>query len=138
VAASLVVAMMARRLKSIARICDVLAEVKCVAEQARAAVLREQDHLETERKALINSFNGDVQLQGLFAREIARGLNELSLKAAVLREVRHKREENLRAVSWRLKRAQKLKDRLARDAGAKRARRDLETMLDGLPRASFP
>jgi hypothetical protein len=130
--------MTARRLKSITRICEVLSEVKRVAEHARAAVLREQEQLEAERQAQINAFNGNAQLQGLFATEITRSLREISLKAAVLREVRHRREESLRAVSSRLRRAEKLKERMARDTTLTHARRDLEAMLDGLPIASFP
>jgi hypothetical protein len=126
------------RLQSLQRVCAVLADLKHVAEQAVVAVDVQEKLLDEEREELINAFNGNGQLQAFFASEIARGLHEISLKAAVLRDNRLKAEKELAAASMKLEQAKRFMDRLEGLVRMKRERRELEDIIENHRATSLP
>jgi hypothetical protein len=125
---------MRKRLKKIERLVKVQEKLHQAAEWKLAGLNREQAELTASRVSLVEALNHDDAFHGLFVDAMARRLHLLAREADRVREAQTAQTAVVREEALRLKRTERLSDKLGREERRSAERREFQTLLEGLAR----
>jgi hypothetical protein len=123
---------MRKRLKKIERIVKVQEKLHQAAEWKLAGLNREQAELAASRRSLVEALNEDDAFHGLFVDAMARRLHLLAREADRVREAQTAQTAVVREEALRLKRTERLSDKVGREERRSAERREFQALLDGL------
>ena len=132
---------MRNRLKKIERVLAVQEQLHRLAQWKMASLDREKAENASGQAGLLSALNDDGQLQGLFIEAMTRRLKALSREAERLERARRVVEEQLSEQALKLKRTERMTDRVRREHQAGRDKRLFQDLLETLAKtrdASFP
>ena len=132
---------MERRLKKIERIRAVQEKMHRLAEAKLAALDRERQENASNQETLVSAFNRDDPLHGAFVEAMARRLAILAREAATLQAAREAQNRALTEAGLKLRRTEKMNDRVRRQVRAELGKRTFSDLLDVLAKtddASLP
>ena len=129
------------RLKKIERVLAVQEQLHRLAQWKMAALDREKAELADGQVDLLSALNGDNQLHGLFVEAMTRRLKALAREAERLERARRVMEEQLSDQALKLKRTERMTDRVRREDQLGRDKRLFQDLLETLAKtrdASLP
>ncbi len=132
---------MRNRLKKIERVLAVQEQLHRLAQWKMAALDREKAENARGQAGLLSALNDDSLLQGLFIEAMTRRLKALSREAERLERARRVVEEHLSEQALKLKRTERMTDRVRREHQTGRDKRVFQDLLETLSKArdaSFP
>jgi len=132
---------MQRRLKKIERVLSVQEKLHRLAEWQLAAVDREKAEVAGSQAALLDAFNRDGALHGLFVEAMAKRLTALAREADRLDRARATQSRRLLEEGLKLKRVERMTERVRRAHLTHLTRRGFDDLLEALMKpddASFP
>lgn len=132
---------MRNRLKKIERVLAVQEQLHRLAQWKMASLDRERAENASGQAGLLSALNDDSQLQGLFIEAMTRRLKALSREAERLERARRLVEEHLSEQAIKLKRTERMTDRVRREHQLGRDKRLFQDLLETLAKArdaSFP
>ena len=132
---------MQRRLKKIERVLAVQEKLHRLAEWRLAALDREKAEVAGSQAALLGAFNRDEALHGLFVEAMARRLTALAREAERINRARDAQSRRLAEEGLRLKRVERMTERVRRAHLRQLTRRGFDDLLEALLKpddASFP
>lgn len=126
---------MQNRLKKIERVLAVQEQLHRLAQWKMAALEREKADNAGGQADLLSALNEDNQLHGLFVDAMTRRLTALSREAARLERARRAMEQQLSEEGLKLKRTEKMTDRVRREHIRGRDKRLFQDLLETLAKA---
>ena len=123
------------RLKKIERIRAVQEKMHRVAEARLAALNREQQENAADQETLVGALNRDDPLHGAFVDAMARRLATLAREAAKIQAAREAQNRALTEAGLKLRRTEKMNDRVRRQVRAEMGKRTFTDLLDVLAKA---
>jgi uncharacterized coiled-coil protein SlyX len=130
----------ADRLRKARRIMAVQAQLHRLAEWRLAALVREEGELDASQQQLIGTLNEDAALHGLFVDAMARRLRALARETDRVKAAQEEQSRRLLEEAMRLKRAERMADRIGKEERRAGEKRDLQRLLEGIVKgdASLP
>jgi hypothetical protein len=125
---------MRKRLKKMERLVKVQEKLHQAAEWKLAELAREQAELTASRRSLVEALNEDDAFHGLFVDAMARRLRLLSRESDRVREAETRQSAVVREEAMRLKRSERLSDKLGREQRRALEKRDFQELLEALAR----
>lgn len=133
---------MADRLAKVQRIQSVQATMHRLAEWRLAELQRHERELAERQQEMIHALNGDQRLHGLFVSAMARRLKALAGEEERTRAAREAQADRVLDEAKRLKRTERLVDRVEIEHRREAEKHELQRLIEGLgarPRdASLP
>lgn len=132
---------MRNRLKKVERVLAVQEHLHRLAQWKMAALEHEKAELAEGQAGLLSALNDDNQLHGLFVEAMTRRLTALAREAERLERARRVMEEQLSDEALKLKRTERMTDRVRREHALGRDKRLFQDLLETLARtrdASLP
>jgi hypothetical protein len=126
---------MRSRLKKIERVLAVQEQLHRLAQWKMAALEREKTANADGQVDLISALNADNQLHGLFVEAMTRRLAALAREAERLERARGVMEKQLSEEGLKLKRTEKMTDRVRREHQLGRDKRLFQDLLETLAKA---
>ena len=126
---------MRSRLKKIERVLAVQVQLHRLAQWKMAALDREKTANADGQVDLISALNADNQLHGLFVEAMTRRLAALAREAERLERARGVMEKKLSEEGLKLKRTEKMTDRVRREHQLGRDKRLFQDLLETLAKA---
>ena len=126
---------MRSRLKKIERVLAVQEQLHRLAQWKMAALEREKTANADGQVDLISALNADNQLHGLFVEAMTRRLAALAREAERLERARGVMEKELSEEGLKLKRTEKMTDRVRREHQLGRDKRLFQDLLETLAKA---
>ena len=123
------------RLKKIERIHAVQEKMHRLAEAKLAALDREQRENAADQETLVGAFNRDNPLHGAFVEATARRLAVLAREAAKIQTAREAQNKALTEAGLKLRRTEKMNDRVRREVRTELGKRTFNDLLDVLVKA---
>lgn len=132
---------MDQRLKKVERILIVQRRLHQIAEWKLAGIDRERAELQSGRESLVEALNQDRQIHGLFVEAMARRLKALAIETDRVNRERALQEKRLLEEGLRLKRTERMTEKVKRELVKSLWKRGFDDLLDTLGRkdgASLP
>jgi hypothetical protein len=126
---------MQNRLKKVERVLAVQEQLHRLAQWRMAALDREKADNADGQVDLLSALNDDNQLHGLFIDAMTRRLTALARDAERLERARRVMEQQLSEEGLKLKRTEKMTDRVRRDYVRGRDKRLFQDLLETLAKA---
>ena len=126
---------MQNRLKKVERVLAVQEQLHRLAQWRMAALDREKADNADGQVDLLSALNDDNQLHGLFIDAMTRRLTALARDAERLERARRVMEQKLSEEGLKLKRTEKMTDRVRRDYVHGRDKRLFQDLLETLAKA---
>ncbi len=123
------------RLKKVERVLAVQEQLHRLAQWKMAALEREKADNANGQVDLLSALNDDNQLHGLFVEAMTRRLQALARDAERLERARHVMEQQLSEEGLKLKRTEKMTDRVRREHQLGRDKRLFQDLLETLAKA---
>jgi hypothetical protein len=124
-----------QRLRKIERIRAVQEKMHQLAEAKLAALNREQTANAQDQESLVGAFNRDDPLHGAFVEAMARRLATLTREAAQIQAAREAQNRALTEAGLKLRRTEKMNERVRRQVRAELGKRTFADLLDTLAKA---
>jgi hypothetical protein len=121
------------RARRVARILEVQKQLYAREEWRLTELQRRLGDLDRDQRELIGALNEDAALQGLFLDAMARRLRSLADEWARVEREREAQAHAVRSAGARVGTAQRLFDRVTREAARAREQHALAETLDRLP-----
>ena len=132
---------MRNRLKKVERVLAVQEQLHRLGQWKMAALDREKAEIADGQVDLLSALNADNQLHGLFVEAMTRRLKALAREAERLERARRVMEEQLSEQALKLKRTERMTDRVRREDQLGRDKRLFQDLLETLAKtrdASLP
>ena len=126
---------MRSRLKKVERVLAVQEQLHRLAQWKMAAIEREKAELADGQVDLLSALNEDNALHGLFVEAMTRRLKALAREAERLERARRVMEEQLSQQALKLKRTERMTDRVRREDRHGRDKRLFQDLLETLAKA---
>ncbi len=126
---------MRNRLKKVERVLAVQAQLHRLAQWKMAALDREKAENADGQVDLLAALNSDNELHGLFVDAMTRRLKVLAREAERLERARRVMEQQLSEEGLKLKRTEKMTDRVRREHQLGRDKRLFQDLLETLAKA---
>jgi len=123
------------RLKKVERVLAVQAQLHKLAQWQMAALEREKVELADGQASLLSALNADNQLHGLFVEAMTRRLTALAREADRIERARRVMEQTLSEEALKLKRTERMTDRVRREHASGRDKRLFQDLLENLAKA---
>ncbi len=123
------------RLKKVERVLAVQEQLHRLAQWKMAALQREKAANAEGQVDLLSALNDDNELHGLFVEAMTRRLAALSREAERLERARHVMEQHLSQEGLKLKRTERMTDRVRREHQLGRDKRLFQDLLETLAKA---
>jgi hypothetical protein len=126
---------MRKRLQTIERILAVQRQLQKKAEARLSELQRQEVALSEQEKELVQFLNGDLMPSGSLSDSIARRFRMLAVRTTFVRNAKEVQERQLLEQLRRVKRAERVADRLVRE---NRLLQDRKSLADLIERAVGP
>jgi hypothetical protein len=126
---------MQTRLKKVERVLAVQEQLHRLAQWKMAALERAKAENADGQAGLLSALNADTELHGLFIEAMTRRLTALARDAERLERARRVMEEQLSEEGLKLKRTERMTDRVRREDQRGRDKRLFQDLLETLARA---
>ncbi len=129
------------RLRKIERVLAVQEQMHRLAEWRIAALDREKAEIARGQESLLGALNGDDPMHGLFVEAMTRRLTALTREADRLAKAREVMEKKLTEETLKLKRTERMTDRVRREHATSEEKRLFQDLLETLGKtrdASLP
>ena len=129
------------RLKKIERVLAVQEQMHRLAEWRIAALDREKAEIARGQESLLGALNDDDPMHGLFVEAMTRRLTALTREADRLAKAREVMEKKLTEETLKLKRTERMTDRVRREHATSEEKRLFQDLLETLGKtrdASLP
>ena len=126
---------MHNRLKKVERVLAVQEQLHRLAQWKMAALERAKAENADGQAGLLSALNADTELHGLFIEAMTRRLTALARDAERLERARRVMEEQLSEEGLKLKRTERMTDRVRREDQRGRDKRLFQDLLETLARA---
>jgi hypothetical protein len=121
---------MKKRLQAVKRMLVVQQQLRKKAEARLAELQRQEFSLMEQERELVQFLNGDLMPSGAFAASVSRRFRSLAARIALVHHAKEAQKRQLLEQLQRLKRAERVADRLSRDNRVVEERKSLADLIE--------